>query len=386
MAGILEYKCPACGGAIHFEAGSRKMKCPFCDSEIDIAEVDPGAAAEAGAENSGPADAGAAGASESPASSVQTSPAGVSLEDGCQAMSSDWNAGEVAELQVFSCNSCGGEIILGATEAAGSCPFCDNNLVVPKQFEGGLKPDLVIPFKKSKEDARAAYTRHLQNRKYIPAVFRQKKHIEDIRGIYVPVWLFDADADARADFETTREKSWNQGDERFTEKEIYQCQRAGSMQFRNVPVDASTHVDSSLLESIEPYNAKDSEPFKMAFLAGYGAERYDVSMENSIHRARERMEASAETALRKTVDGDSRVIQSDVSIYNASYRYALYPLWILNTKWNDKWYTFAMNGQTGKMAGDIPYDSGSFWKSVVLRGLGIAAVLYAGMWAFTLLF
>ena len=41
-------------------------------------------------------------------------------------------------------------------------------------------------------------------------------------------------------------------------------------------------------------------------------------------------------------------------VRNSRARYALLPVWILNTKYRGKIYTFAMNGQTGKMTGSFP--------------------------------
>ena len=36
MAGMLEYKCPCCDGAIQFDSATQKMKCPYCDTEFDV--------------------------------------------------------------------------------------------------------------------------------------------------------------------------------------------------------------------------------------------------------------------------------------------------------------------------------------------------------------
>lgn len=36
MAGLQEYKCPCCGGAIAFDSKIQKMKCPYCDTEFEM--------------------------------------------------------------------------------------------------------------------------------------------------------------------------------------------------------------------------------------------------------------------------------------------------------------------------------------------------------------
>ena len=44
------------------------------------------------------------------------------------------------------------ELICDEAAAATSCPYCGNNTIIPGQFRGALRPDLVIPFKVGKED------------------------------------------------------------------------------------------------------------------------------------------------------------------------------------------------------------------------------------------
>ena len=111
------------------------------------------------------------------------------------------------------------------------------------------------------------------------------------------------------------------------------------------------------MESIEPYDFKDAVPFQQAYLAGYLADRYDVNVDERIDRARERIRVCTEQAFRKTVqgyNGSTSVKDSNVQIHNASYWYAMYPVWLLNTTWKGEKYLFAMNGQTGHLIGDLP--------------------------------
>jgi len=43
-----------------------------------------------------------------------------------------------------------------------------------------------------------------------------------------------------------------------------------------------------------------------------------------------------------------------LQIRHGKAKYVLLPVWMLHTKYQDKKYTFAMNGQTGKMTGTFP--------------------------------
>lgn len=127
--------------------------------------------------------------------------------------------------------------------------------------------------------------------------------------------------------------------------------------------------------------------FRHRILAGYVADRYDVNMEECMGRATNRIRQSAEDALRETVKGYQTVTTTNrqINIMSAQYWYAMYPVWVLNTTWKGEKYTFAMNGQTGKMVGDLPADQGAFLKFVGLRGVILGAIIYAVMWIVTLI-
>ena len=73
---------------------------------------------------------------------------------------------------------------------------------------------------------------------------------------------------------------------------------------------------------------------------------------------------------------------STINLQNGRARYALYPVWILNTQWNGQKFTFGINGQTGKIAGDLPMDKGAFRTWL----LGIAGAVTATCFALSYLF
>ena len=204
------------------------------------------------------------------------------------------------------------------------------------QFAGDLKPDYIIPFKLDKKAAKEKYYKHLEGKKYLPKVFKKENHVDEIKGIYIPFWLFDADADARITYEAEKVHVSRSGDTEYTTREIYQVYREGTISFDHVPADGSRKMDDTLMESIEPYDFKDAVPFQQAYLAGYLADRYDVNVDERIDRARERIRVCTEQAFRKTVrgyNGSTSVKDSNVQIHNASYWYAMYPVWLLNTTW-----------------------------------------------------
>ena len=149
-----------------------------------------------------------------------------------------------------------------------------------------------------------------------------------------------------------------------------------------MPVDGSSKMPDDLMESIEPFKFEDAVDFKTAYLAGYLADKYDVTAEQSIDRANERIKRSTEDAFASTVKGYHSVTteNSSIRLHNGKAKYALYPVWLLNTTWKGKKYLFAMNGQTGKFVGDLPVDK----KASRLWTLGLTvlcgAIIYGGAW------
>ena len=155
--------------------------------------------------------------------------------------------------------------------------------------------------------------------------------------------------------------------------------RAGEVLFEKIPVDGSTKMDDDLMESIEPYDFSEAVDFQTAYLAGYLADKYDVDENASVERANDRIRNSVEEEFKSTVRGYASVVAESTSVRlkNGEAKYALYPVWVLNTTWNGEKYTFAMNGQTGKFVGNLPMDKGIFWRYFSMIGVISAVVIYA---------
>ena len=357
MAVLQEYKCPCCDGAIEFDANLQKMKCPYCDTEFEVETLKQYDAA----------------LRDVPQEDMQWD-----TQAGSQ-----WQSGESDNLRSYICNTCGGEVLADATTGASECPFCGNPVIMTQQFSGILKPDVVIPFKLDKNAAMAALQNHYKGKRLLPKVFKDQNHLKEVKGVYVPVWLFDTQADGHVRYKATRTRFWSDSQYNYTETSHYSVIRAGKLGFENVPVDGSTKMEDALMESIEPYHIGDAVDFQTAYLSGFLADKYDVDAQASIHRANERIRQSTADAFVDTVVGYSSVIpvSTNIQLSSGRARYALYPVWLLNTQWNDKKFTFAINGQTGKIAGDLPMDKGLFWKWL----LGVTGAVSAAMFVISYL-
>ena len=370
---VTNYKCPACTGPLHYDSGSGRMACEYCGSSFTVQEIEALLAEKnENAENAFNA-AQAAQAAQTVAQSADAD-----VED---ALDVDWDlsAGSAWDpasegLRAYNCPSCGAELICDATTAATSCPYCANPTIVPGQFSGTLKPDLIVPFKLDKEAAKAALREHFKGKKLLPRAFSSENHLDEIKGVYVPFWLFNADCAADMSFAATRVRTWSDRNYHYTETRHYRLFRNGYVSFANVPVDGSLKMPDVLMESLEPFDTSQAVPFQKGYLSGFFADRYDVAAEDCVERANERVKQSTVSAFSQTTGGYSSVscTGSNLRLRNARARYALLPVWILNTSWNGKNYQFAMNGQTGKFVGDLPTDKGACWKYRLIYG-GIAA-------------
>lgn len=366
MADLQEYKCPTCTAPLHYDGGSGKLECPYCGQSFEVAEVE--------AFYAGQAEGSEASAQEEEISTQET-------EWDLSGMQEDWGE-DGAGMKAYNCPSCGAELICDETTAATSCPYCGNNTIIPGQFGGTLKPDCVIPFKLDKKAAVAALRKHYSGKFFLPRAFSAGNHLEEIKGIYVPFWLFDAGVDADCHFHATRSHSHTDGDYEVTVTEHFSVRRCGHMEFTHVPADGSSKMPDDYMDSIEPFDYSELRPFSTAYLPGYLADKYDVDAEACMPRADGRCRSSAVGLLRRDVAGYETVAPegSNIRLRRGKVHYALFPVWTLRTRWQGKDYIFMMNGQTGKMVGDLPASKMKFWGLTAILAAGLSALmLWAGI-------
>lgn len=363
---VTNHKCPSCTGPLHFSGKSGKLECEFCGKSYDVAEIEALYAGE---------EAKAAEAKQAADEKEAENAEGAAAEEeffqetewDTSSLTEDWGE-ESKGIKMYNCPSCGAQLICDETTAATSCPYCGNNAIVPGQLSGVFKPDFVIPFKLNKDDAVKALKAHYKGKFFLPKSFTDNNHIQEIKGVYVPFWMFDGEAAGSANYKTTITTTYTSGGYEITQTQHFNVYRAGSIAFEKVPVDASSKMPDDHMDSIEPYNYDELKPFSTAYLPGYLADKYDVSIEESRQRADSRCKNTLEDALRNTVTGYTGCIlgSTNISLKRGKVHYALLPVWMLNTKWKDREFLFAMNGQTGKLVGDLPMDWGKFWLTFFL--------------------
>lgn len=351
------FHCPSCAAALRWDG--EKLKCDACGNAFKPEDVE--AYAEAAAENA--------------------KPSVMNWEQFEQSQRFTANEGET--LREFNCPACGASVMTDQNTAATSCVYCGNPTLIPERFEGGLRPDATIPFTVQRGEAENKLRAFFTGKKLLPDDFVRNCRVEDVTGLYVPYFLFDCQADARATYRATRVSVHRQGDWEVTKTQHYYVERAGDVSFEKVPVDASDRIDNVLTEAVEPFDYNGVKEFEAAYLAGYQADRYDKPATECAPRANERVETATTDAFRDTVNGYATVLPEStrINLKQGAVRYALLPVWLLTVRYGGQAFPFAVNGQTGKLVGELPVDKGKYrrLKWGLIGGITLAGALLVAL-------
>ena len=348
------YNCPCCGGPLKFSGESGKLECTACGNSYEPEALEMMASEESGDE--------------------------ITFANDVKR----FDTGETG-VQGYICKNCGAELITEDTTTAAECPYCGSPTILPDRVEGGVKPEKVIPFVVTKEQAQKQFEEYFKGKRLLPNVFlNSRNRIAEMRRLYVPYWLFSCDVCADMVYDAEKVRTEQKGEWEITRTKHYLVRRKGGMRFENIPVDGSVKMDDKLTESLEPYDLNAAIPFQSAVLAGAMADHADADCGACEKRAVERVEHSVEQAMLDTVRDYDTVNERNRRIVTerGSATPALLPVWLMTTVKEGKTYTFAVNGQTGKLTCDVPADKKKslLWGGGVFAGtLGVAVLILSLM-------
>ena len=327
------YQCPCCGAGLGFDPEKGKFACEFCLSEFEEGELAGGGAAEAAAKQAAEGEA------------------------------------YCDQMNLFTCPNCGAEVVADDNTVADFCYYCHNPVVHAGRLSGQLRPNRIIPFRITKEEAETMFLKWCKSKWFVPKDFKSPVHAAQIRGVYYPFWITDADANGEARFEATQVRSWQRGEYNYTETRVFDLDRAGDIHFEDIVTCALSDADKKMLEGILPYPSEELSEFSLPYLSGFLAKKRDIERDTLSEEVRERMHTYTQELLARTVSGRySGVTPLDVrvKIKESHWEYALLPIWILTYTHKDgRVYTFALNGSTGKIYGELPV---SYPKLAILAG------------------
>lgn len=329
---VIHYKCPNCGADMAFDSESGHLNCPSCGHEETIETL--------------------------PEENIERK----------------FDEGEAKE---YHCENCGAIILTEAETTATHCGFCGAPVVLADRLTGDLAPAKVIPFTVSKDEAVAAFKKWTRGGRLTPRGFMSGERIKKMTGMYVPFWLYDIEGEAHVQAIGTQVRTYQRGDTIYTETDFYDVFREIDLSYLKVPADASEKMDDVLMDKLEPYDYSELKDFRMPYLAGYLAEKYDFDDEQLFSRVESKIIPYIDSYISTTISGYSSVSYTNKQIdaQKKKVYYTLFPVWMVYYDFDNKEHTFAMNGQTGKVVGKPPISSGK----VALWFTGIAASSFVVM-------
>ena len=333
---VLDHECPSCGANIPFNPDTQRWDCKYCGASYTLEDFEK-------------------------------------YDKEMENNAKEKKQANEDMIDEYACQNCGAKIVTDKNTSATFCVYCGSTAIIKNRLQGEFAPSSVIPFSQNKQRAVDEFYRFSKKKWFAPKEFCDKKNIEKVEGVYIPFWIYDCDSSGNIDTTATRITTWRSGDYRYTKTDTFRCIRDGSMSFEKVPVDGSTKFQDDIMDSIEPYDYTGMKEFNVSYLSGFLAEKYDVEKDDAFSRAKLRMKNSTIETLKNTVLGYNTVLvnRENVDITELKSEYILMPVWLLNIQYQDKRYTFAMNGQTGKMVGNVPISK----KKVALWSLLIEAIL-----------
>ena len=315
---VITYKCPNCGGDLTFDPASGKYKCEYCLSSFTQEEAEkanPKAAEALNGEDD------AAGAQEA--------------SDAQKESSTEETKGETeqGEAVVYICPNCGAEIVTDA--------------------------DFVLPFKISKEQAIEKFLSFARKKRFIPKDFFEKNQVQKMTGVYFPYWIYGGDFETDYMARGRKVRVWQTGDVEYKETSIYDVRREGEVRVDGLSRNALNKADRDLIECVQPYRLEEMQPFSMGYLSGFQAEKRDIEQAQIAPELKKELETMARGAMRNEANEYISLEQEKMKLSpkREDWRYVLFPVWTLTYPGKDgKVYYYAMNGQTGTINGDFPYE------------------------------
>lgn len=342
----VQYKCPNCGAYLNFQPDTQSFGCDFCQSTFTSEQI----------------------------------------KEITELAEKDVTDGEEAEKEqdfrdhtnLYTCSSCGAEIIADDQQTATFCYYCHNPVILSGKLTGEYRPSSVIAFRLTRDEALEKFREWCKDRKFLPRDFTSDSQLEKMTGLYVPFWV--ADCNIKADYYATGNValSWVAGDCNYTEVKEYNVVRCADILVDGIPADGESKIDDALMESIEPYDYDEMKPFEMSYLSGFFADKYDVDKGAVFPRIRDRAEQAARSVIKESMSSYTsvNVTSERYDITETKWEYTLLPVWFMTYKYRDKIYSFAINGQTGKLAGTPPLDRNKLLLFSLAVCLAVTAVAY----------
>ena len=341
-----EYKCPNCNAGLTFMPDTQKFGCEYCGSEFTLEDMQ-----EINNENTVPA------------------PTESEIHEQLEFEE---------HTNLYHCASCGADIMADDEQTALFCYYCHNPIILAGKLTGQYKPDKVIGFRYTRENAVNNFRDWISKKWFVPEDFKSQEQIEKMTGLYVPFWIVDCKMKADLNAIGKNIRTWSDGEYQYTETKEYSIERQADISAEGIPADGASKIEDALMEAIEPFNYEDLKDFSMSYFTGFFADKFDVDKPEVFPRIRERASQAGRKIVHDSIGGYTSVttLNESYNIMRTDWQYAMLPVWFMTYKYNDKIYEFAMNGQTGKLAGTPPLDRSKLKLFCTAVGMIVAVIAF----------
>ena len=331
-------KCPQCGSVISYDEGKHRLFCPSCGYEHQLSQVKGNEIEE------------------------------LDFDKAVHMASTDWGTKQVT----VQCQSCGAKTVYDALVVSSVCPYCGSNQVMQNNDETAMAPFGICPFEVSEENAGGIFKKWIKKRYFAPFGFSKKAKANKLDSIYLPWWTYDSDtvsefdANAGEDYTVSVPVTVSDGKghthtEMRTETRTrwYPVNGVYSEFIDDLPVNASKRIDDNMLSKILPFNFQMLQKYDPQLLAGIGAERYSIGLQEGWEKAKILIHDILNNSIKKYIlrkwnaDHVAR-LNFTTAFSKVKFRYVLLPLWISSYMYKGKTYQYMINGQTGKSYGKAP--------------------------------
>lgn len=362
----MAFKCPNCGGnQVHYDIPKKQLKCMNCGELLPVKD----------SENKGEQFFDAPGE----ANEIEIDKSDLAEEHKYGVVEN----GESMQVISYVCKSCGAELLSPEESIVSYCSYCGSEALLQGKLTEEVRPKFILPFQKSKQQCMNAYTKHTEKMLYLPDELKNPAFLEKFRGTYIPYWLYKVDFPETSELRAVTEDV--RGDE-VTET-TYDITAEIKGGYQGLPYDASSCFDDTISDMLMPFDKKKLIEFDPAYLAGFYADRADVSPMKYVDDVEARASINAYdsvvSSLKRQHDldlnpvSDKRKINVIPSRANKSTT-ALLPIWFLTWRNKNRVAYAIVNGQSGKLSADLPVDI----KKFSLATLMTAVVLFGIMTLF----
>ena len=347
------FSCQGCGGKLMFDPKTQNLKCPFCDSIVELKKE-------------------------------LVTPAEYAIDKAPTKEQSDWGT----SVRVFACKSCGSETVLDETATSAICAFCGSPVVLSDQSEAGIAPESVIPFSIPKETAAATFSGWIKKKWFTPSKAKKSCTLDHIQGVYMPHWTYDT--------QTSSDYKGQEGHAYYVTVDV-QVQRDGktvteqrqerridwrptnghvAQNFDDVMVAGSERLPDYLLNRVQPYDLQRLCKYQGAYLAGLGSEMPVRDVKAGFEMAKKIIDGEMTQLAQKDIltRADEARVESLTSTHkNVKYKLVLLPMWLSSYKYKEKLFHILVNGANGKMGGEAPVSALRVILAILI-GLGLIAL------------